>query len=150
MNIEEKIFQIKAFIGKTIDCEILFNSLCEDGKWKYDTEESDILLCFMRTWKKESYIAKIILEDGVCAPPYGEEGEIAEITIGKFDKNEYIKIPKISDHLSDDDPDYYLAKYGDPNYELELEEITLEDAPDAIIDSLYNEIFSPLSESILE
>jgi hypothetical protein len=150
MKKEEKIAQIKNFIGKTIDCEIIYKSLCEEGKWKYDTEESDILLCFMRTWKDESYIAKITLEDGVCAPPFGEEGEIAKITIGKFDKKEYIKIPKVSGDLKNDDPKYYLAKYGDPNYELELKNIPLKNVPDSIIDTLYDEIFSPLSESILE
>jgi hypothetical protein len=150
MKKDEKIAQLKSLYGKTIDCETVFNSICEDGEWKYDTEESDLLLCFMRTWKKECYIAKIVLEDGICAPPYGEEGVIAEITFGKFNKDEYVKIPKFPNDLGDEDPEYFLAKYGDPNYALELENIKFKDIPDAIFDELFDEIFLPLSESILE
>jgi len=150
MTKEEKIKQLKSFTGKTIDCEVLFTTLCEAGKWKYDTEESDILLCFMRTWKNEGYIAKIVLEDGVCAPPYGEEGELAEIIIGKFDTEKYINIPKVSDDLEDDNPEYFLAKYGDPNYKLKLKNIKLADVPDSIFDALFDEIVFPLTESILE
>ena len=150
MTKEENIKQLKSFTGKTIDCEVLFSFICEDGSWKYDTEESDILLCYMRTWKKEGYIAKIVLEDGICAPPYGEEGEIKEIIIGTFNTEKYINIPKVPKDLNDENPEYFLAKYGDPNYKLKLKNIKLADVPDAIFDALCEEIIDPLTESILE
>lgn len=150
MQKQEKIAKIKNFIGKTVDCEIIFNALCEDGNWKYDTEESDILLCFMKTWEKEQIIAKIIFEDGVCAPPYGEEGVINKIIVGKFDNDDYVSIPDISNDLENDDPAYFIAKYGDPNYELELIDIQMEDLPEAVLNDLFEDIFEPLSDSILE
>ena len=150
MTKQEKIKQLKSFTGKTIDCEVLFSFLCEEGKWKYDTEESDLILCFMRTWKKEGYIAKIVLEDAICAPPYGEEGEIKEIIIGTFNIEKYINIPKVPKDQEDDNPEYFLAKYGDSNYNLKLKENKLNDIPDSIFDALFDEIVFPLTESVLE
>lgn len=150
MNKAEKIAQLKTFIGKTVDCEVIFNALCEAGQWKYDTEESDIVLCFMRTWENEGYIAKILLEDGICAPPHGETGEISGFLIGTYNKDKYMKIPAITADVEADDLLYYRQKYGDPNYELDLEEESLADVPDAVFDTFFQEVFPALSESVLD
>jgi hypothetical protein len=150
MTKEEKIARLKTFIGKTVNCDLIFNALCEASNWRYDTEESDIVLCFMRTWKNEGYIAKILLEEGISAPPDGETGEIAGFLIGTFDKEEYINIPDVSVDRAENDLLYYKQKYGDPNYALDLEEMELEAVPDAIFDTLYAEIFDTLSESVID
>lgn len=150
MTKAEKTAQLKTLIGKTVNCDLIFNALCEAGNWKYDTEESDILLCFMRTWKEEGYIAKIILEDGISAPPDGDTDELAGFIIGKYNREEYINIPNISVDKATNDLLYYKQKFGDPNYALDLEEMTLEVVPDAVFDTLYAEIFDTLSTSVID
>lgn len=140
MTKPEKIQHLQSLINKEVDCWKIFQALCENGPWKYDTEESDIALCFMRTWPEEGIIAKLVLEDGICAPPDGEVGVIERILVGRYDKAQYIPIPEVTADIEENDLLWYKQTYGDPNWELELDEMRLEDLPEAVFEELYADV----------
>lgn len=145
MTKPEKIHHLHSLTNKEIDCSKIFETLCENGSWKYDTEESDIVLSFMRTWHDEGIIAFLVLEDGICAPPDGEVGVIERILVGRYDKAQYIPIPEVTADIEENDLLWYKQTYGDPNWELELDEMRLEDVPEAVFEALYAEVIGSVT-----
>lgn len=127
------------FIGATIDVERTYDTLTRRG-WKIDTEESNLLQGFSRTWRDHGVKVWVFLADYACAPPSGEEGTIERITFYRFDPAAMPTTTMAEQLTRDDDeprsPGWYadwqwLLDHGDPQYATfeQLTELALADVP---------------------
>jgi hypothetical protein len=76
--------QISEWRGIIVDVERLYALLTECG-WKVDTEESNLMIAFSKTWRFEGIKVWVYLKDFVCAPPFGESEALDTITFYRFD-----------------------------------------------------------------
>ncbi len=93
---QEKIDFLYSFVNKKMHMGYLFMYICENGLWKYDLEESDLMNCFLRTWKEECIIAKITFNEYACAPPDSEIEAIKSITFGIYKKEDSVESEELN------------------------------------------------------
>jgi len=121
---EDRTPRFDQLVGRTADVEHAYAALTERG-WKIDTEESNLLQGFSRTWRDHGLKVWVFLEDYACAPPSGEAGTIASVTFYRFDPAA-MPTTTMAEALTgpDDEPrgaswynDWqWLLDHGDPQY----------------------------------
>ncbi len=118
---------VECFVGREIDVGDVYERLTAQG-WKIDTEESNLMQGFSRTFRSEGIKVWVFLDAFVCAPPYGERGTIESIRFHRF-------VPETMPHTTmreqllaafdDDDPPppswfeewQWLIEHGDPQFD---------------------------------
>lgn len=75
---------IDALVGRTVDVEHAYAVLTARG-WKIDTEESNLMQGFSRTWRAHGIKVWVFLDAFVCAPPVGETGTVESVRWFRFD-----------------------------------------------------------------
>jgi hypothetical protein len=108
-----------------IDVEHAWAVLTSRG-WKVDTEESNLMVAFSRTWRAEGIKVWVRLREFVCAPPAGEDVGIDTIAFHRFDPaampTSTMLEQMLTGHSEDPPPTWYedwqwLIDHGDPQFD---------------------------------
>jgi hypothetical protein len=88
MKSTHEISKLEELLDEPISPAHFFARLCVEGKWKYDLEESDLMIGFSRTWRKEGMKAWLYFSDYLNAPPLEEyDCQFIKLEIGKIDSS---------------------------------------------------------------
>lgn len=146
-------------VGREVDVGEVFERLTARG-WKIDTEESNLLHGFSRTFMAAGIKVWVFLDEFACAPPRSEAGTIADIQFHRFAAETMPRTSMCEQLLAafaDDDPPppswfeewQWLIDHGDPQFDTfdRLEPIAVEAVPPQVRAACWAELSAALGSA---
>ncbi len=152
MNKHHPLSAFDNYINQSVNCKLLFNTLCLSSQWKYDLEEKGLLSFFSRYSSDLNYKVILELDNYVTVPPGNEIESIKAIMAFKVNPLHLINEHKPNftlESLTNEDVSRYAILYGDYNYDCFGRVIPTAELPLDFFNSVKQELTSAIEKSKL-